>query len=63
MKNKLNKVMNILIKICGVAIYIEVLCFILGIATPTKMGIIISYLLVGTIALFGEFKIGRGLRI
>lgn len=59
MKNKLNKVMNILIKICGVLIYIQVLCFILGIATPTKIGVISSYLVAGTIALFGEFKIGR----
>lgn len=57
MKNKLNKVMNIILKVCGVAIYIEVLCFILGIATPTKMGIISSYLIAGTIALFGEFKL------
>lgn len=56
MKNKLNKVMNIMLKICGVLIYIEVLCFILGITTPTKMGIISSYLIAGTIALFGEFK-------
>lgn len=63
MKNKLNKVMNIILKVCGVLIYIEVLCFILGIATPTKTGIISSYLIAGTIALFGEFKIGRNLQI
>lgn len=57
MKNKLNKVMNIILKICGV-IYMQVICIILGIATPTKTGIISSYLVAGTIALFGEFKIG-----
>lgn len=58
MKNKLNKVMNIILKICGVLIYMQVICIILGIATPTKTGIISSYLVAGTIALFGEFKIG-----
>ena len=61
MKNKLinniNKIVNIIMKIIGVLIYIETICVIIGIADIQKIGAITSYIICGTIALFGEWKI------
>ena len=45
------------LKILGVLIYIETLGIIIGINNPSKIGIISSYMVCGTIALFGKWEI------
>ena len=54
----INKISNIVLKLCEILILFEVLGFIIGFAEPTKTGIISSYLLCGTFCLLVhiEFK-------
>ena len=55
--NSINKIMNIFMKILGILIYIETLGTIIGINNPSKICIISSYMVCGTIALFGKWEI------
>ena len=43
----INKISNIMLKLCGIMFLFEMLGFIIGFVEPTKTGIISSYLLCG----------------
>ena len=53
----INKISNIVLKLCGILILIEMLGFIIGFVEPTKTGIISSFLLCGTFCLLGNIEI------
>ena len=54
----INKISNIMLKLCGIMFLFEMLGFIIGFVEPTKTEIISSYLLCGTFFLLVhiEFK-------
>lgn len=53
----INKISNIVLKLCGILILFEMFGFIIGFVEPTKTGIISSYLLCGIFCLLGNIEI------